>query len=89
MTESDREVAAELRALSGIDALAPAAARRSVLDARARRARPQLLESEVRSCLDELAGPDRALVAALGGGDPAAAAARAEAELAEAERCRR
>lgn len=84
MTEPDREVAAELRALSGVDALA----RRllgGVLEPELVR-QSQLLESEVLSCLDELAGPDRALVAALGGRDPAAALDAAGAQLAEGER---
>lgn len=84
LTEPDPEVAAELRALSGIDALA----RRLLDDVLAPELdrQAELLESEVASCLDELSGPDRALVASLGGADPATALQRARAELAEAER---
>jgi hypothetical protein len=84
MTEPDPEVAAELRELSGVDALA----RRllsDVLEPELER-QSELLESEVSSCLDELAGPDRALIASLGAMDTATALARAGAELAEAER---
>ncbi len=84
MTEPDPEVAAELRALSGVDALA----RRllaDVLEPELVR-QSELLESEVSSCLDELAGPDRALVATLGALDAATALARARSELADAER---
>jgi hypothetical protein len=84
MTEPDAEVAAELRALSGVDALA-----RRLLDdvlAPELERQSELLESEVSSCLDELAGPDRALVASVGGLDAATALARARSELAEAER---
>jgi hypothetical protein len=84
LTEPDPAVAAELRELSGIDELA-----RRLLDdvlAPELERQAQLLESEVASCLDELAGPDRALVATLGSEDPATALARARQELAEAER---
>jgi len=84
LTEPDAEVAAELRALSGLDVLV----RRLLddvlgpeLDRQA-----QLLETEVLDCLDELAGPDRALVASLGGLDAATALDRARRDLAETER---
>ena len=84
LTESDPDVAAELRALSGVDALA-----RRLLDdvlAPELTRQAQLLETELLDCLDELAGPDRALVASLGGVDAATALERARRELAEAER---
>lgn len=84
LIEPDAEVAAELRALSGIDALA----RRlldDVLGPELER-QAQLLETEVLDCLDELAGADRALVASLGGLDPATALERARRELADTER---
>lgn len=84
LTEGDPDVAAELRALSGVDVLA-----RRLLDEvlgpeLTRQA--QLLETELLDCLDELAGPDRALVASLGGLDGATALERARRELADAER---
>jgi hypothetical protein len=84
LTESDAAVAAELRALSGIDVLA----RRlidDVLGPELER-QSQLLESEVLSCLDELAGPDRALVASFSGMDPKTALDRVHAELATTDR---
>jgi hypothetical protein len=84
LTEPDAEVAAELRALSGLDALV----RRlldDVLGPELER-QAQLLETEVLDCLDELAGPDRALVASLGGLDAATALDRARRDLAETER---
>lgn len=84
LAEPDPAVAAELRALSGVDELA-----RRLLDdvlgpELARQA--QLLETEVLDCLDELAGPDRALLAPLGGLDAATALERARRELAGTER---
>ncbi len=84
MIEPDAEVGAELRALSGVDALA----RRLLDDVLAPELvrQSELLESEVASCLDALAGPDRALVAMVEGADAATALARARDELAEAER---
>jgi hypothetical protein len=84
MTEPDPEVAAELRALSGVDALARRLLDDVLVPELERQA--ELLESEVASCLDELAGPDRALVASLGGVDAATALQRARSELADAER---
>lgn len=84
MTEPDRAVAAELRALSGVDALARRLLE-DVLEPELAR-QSELLESEVSSCLDELAGPDRALVASVGRLDPATALAQARTELADAER---
>jgi len=84
MTEPDAGVAAELRELSGVDELAGRLLHEVLAPELERQA--QLLESEVSSCLDELAGPDRALVATLGALDAATALARARTELAEAER---
>ncbi|HUR86405.1 MAG TPA: dynamin family protein [Solirubrobacteraceae bacterium] len=84
MTEPDPVVAAELRALSGLDLLAQRLLE-DVLDPEIRR-QSELLESEILSCLDELAGPDRALVASLSGLDPAAAIERARVELEQSER---
>ena len=84
LTETDPDVAAELRALSGLDALARHLLD-DVLEPELRR-QAELLESEVCACLDELSGPDRALVASLGSADPATALAGARAQLAEAER---
>jgi hypothetical protein len=84
LTDPDPGVAAELRALSGIDALARRLLDHVLSPELDRQA--ELLESEVASCLDELSGPDRALVASLGGADPATALQRARAELTEAER---
>ena len=84
LVEGDPEVAAELRALSGVDALA-ARLLDDVLAPELER-QAQLLVTEIRDCLDELAGPDRALVASLGGLDAATALDRARRELADTER---
>lgn len=84
LVEPDAEIAAELRALSGVDALAARLLDDVLGPELARQA--QLLETEVLDCLDELAGPDRALLASLGGLDAATALERARRELAETER---
>ena len=84
LTESDALVAAELRKLSNIDRFAEDL-RTQVLDS-ALDGQAQVLIDETRACLDELAGPDRAVVEALGAGDPATAGARVKTDLAAAER---
>ena len=84
LTESDGLVSAELRKLSNIDRFA-SDLHSHVLD-RVLGGQAETLIDETVACLDELAGPDRGLVAALGAGDVASAGARVRAELAEAER---
>ena len=84
MTETDPAVASELRELSGLDLLA-ARLLDDVLDPEIRR-QSELLESEISSCLDELAGADRALVASLGGLESGVALERARVELEQTER---
>ncbi len=84
LAEPDPAVARELQALSGIaelvqrllaDILEPALERQATL-----------LIGEVQACLDELAGPDRELLATLAGANAATALQNVTAELAAAER---
>jgi hypothetical protein len=84
MTEPDADVAAELRALSAVDLLAQRLLD-DVLEPELVR-QSELLESEILSCLDELAGPDRALVASVDGLDASATLERARAQLTQTER---
>lgn len=77
-------VAEDLRALSGIDDVAEHLLR-GVLEP-SLHAQAQVLAGEVLSCLDELTGPDRELLAAAGDVDRRTAAARAQATLDAADR---